>query len=100
MIRSLKKSVKHLMEESVTKKTVHEESSNVNAVCSSVDNCLQIGLRRRSLGLFKTNSSSALLQKISKECGEAFDIMKRFFVLFLVSTTDYRYLRSLRISIE
>ena len=67
------------MEESVTKKTVHEESSNVNSVCSSVDNCLQIGLRRRSLGLFKTNSSSALLQKISKECGEALDIMKRFF---------------------
>ena len=25
------------MEESVTKKTVHEKSSNVNAVCSSVD---------------------------------------------------------------
>jgi len=77
LIRCLKKSVKHLMEECVTKKTVHEESSNVSAVCSSVDNCLQMGLRRRSLGLFKTNSSSALLQKISKECSEAFAVMKR-----------------------
>lgn len=77
LIRCLKKSVKHLMEESVTKKTVHEESSNVSAVCSSVDNCLQVGLRRRSLGLFKTNSSSALLQKISKECGEALAVLKR-----------------------
>ena len=78
MIKCLKKSVKHLMEESVTKKTVHEESSNVSAVCSSVDNCLQVGLRRRSLGLFKTNSSSALLQKISKECGEALAVLKRY----------------------
>jgi len=77
LIRCLKKNVKHLMEESVTKKMVHEESSNVSAVCSSVDNCLQVGLRRRSLGLFKTNSSSALLQKISKECVEASQVLKR-----------------------
>jgi len=77
LVRSLKKCVKHLMEESVTKKTVHEESSNVSAVCSSVDNCLQLGLRRRSLGLFKTNSTSALLQKISKECAEASAVLKR-----------------------
>ena len=78
LVRSLKKCVKHLMEESVTKKTVHEESSNVSAVCSSVDNCLQLGLRRRSLGLFKTNSTSALLQKISKECVEAGAVLKRY----------------------
>merc|ERR1719412_2132597 len=77
LIRNVKKSVKHLMEESVTKKRVAEQSSNVSAVCSSVDNCLQLGLRRRSLGLFKTNSSSALLNKISKECEEALYILKR-----------------------
>ena len=30
------------MEESVAKKTVHEESSNVTAVCCTVDTCLSI----------------------------------------------------------
>ena len=35
------------------------------------------GLRRRSLGLFKTNCSSALLSKISKECPEAASVIKR-----------------------
>ena len=74
----MKKSVKHLMEESVTKKTVHVESSNVSAVCSSIDNCLQVGLKRRALGLFKTNSSSALIQKISKECAEALAVLKMY----------------------
>ena len=35
------------------------------------------GLRRRSLGLFKTNYSSALLGKISKECNDAALVVKR-----------------------
>ena len=35
------------------------------------------GLRRRSLGLFKTNCSSALLSKISKECPDAAVVIKR-----------------------
>ena len=67
----------------------------MSAVCSSVDQCLQLGrvlsdqlvsgerifflgLRRRSLGLFKTSSSSALLNKISKECEEALHIIRRW----------------------
>ena len=33
LIKTLKKEVKQLMEESVAKKTVHEESSNVSALC-------------------------------------------------------------------
>ena len=44
LIKQLKKEVKHLMEESVAKKTVHEESSNVTAVCSTVDTCLSLGM--------------------------------------------------------
>ena len=70
----------------------------MSAVCSSVESCLQLGegggllidliflfsdsfifagLRRRSLGLFKTNYSSALLGKISKECNDAALVVKR-----------------------
>ena len=114
LIRNVKKSVKHLMEESVTKKVdsrwyppdgagFHPFSSISRVwrsspatwapsvapwkiVCSSVrsnqflltsNQNTSLGLRRRSLGLFKTNSSSALLNKISKECEEALFILKR-----------------------
>ena len=37
-----------------------------------------LGLRRRSLGLFKTTCSSALLNKISKECSDAAHVIKRW----------------------
>ena len=36
-----------------------------------------LGLRRRALGLFKTSSSLALLQKISRENEDASAILKR-----------------------
>ena len=36
-----------------------------------------LGLRRRSLGLFKTTCSSALLNKISKECSDAAHVIRR-----------------------
>lgn len=34
----------------------------------AVDACLLHGLKRRALGLFKTNSSTALIQKVAKSC--------------------------------
>lgn len=66
LLSLLKKEVKHVMEEAVTKKFVHEESSCVSALCCAIDACLSHGLRRRALGLFKTNSTMALLQKVAK----------------------------------
>lgn len=42
----------------------------------AVDACLSHGLRRRALGLFKTNSSTALIQKVAKSYKEAQDIME------------------------
>ena len=35
------------------------------------------GLKRRALGLFKTNSTTALIQKISKDNADADDVMRR-----------------------
>ncbi len=54
LIRSLKKEVKHIMEESVMLKCVHEDSSSITQLCSAIDSCLSFGLKRRALGLFKT----------------------------------------------
>jgi len=54
------------MEEAVTRKFVHEESSSVTSLCAAVESCLSQGLRRRALGLFKTSSSTALLHKVAK----------------------------------
>ncbi|RWS22715.1 hypothetical protein B4U80_09970 [Leptotrombidium deliense] len=58
--------VKQIMEEAVTRKFVHEESSSITSLCAAVDACLSHGLKRRALGLFKTNSTTALLQKVAK----------------------------------
>ncbi|XP_013168017.1 PREDICTED: small G protein signaling modulator 2-like isoform X2 [Papilio xuthus] len=71
LIAAVKKEVKQLMEEAVTRKFVHEESGGVTALCGAVEACLGQGLRRRALGLFKTSSTTALLHKIAKHCPEA-----------------------------
>lgn len=73
----MKKEVKQLMEEAVTKKYIHEESSSVTSLCGVVEACLSHGLRRRALGLFKTSSTTALIQKIAKACPEADYVSRR-----------------------
>ncbi|XP_037936319.1 small G protein signaling modulator 1 [Teleopsis dalmanni] len=77
LIAGVKKEVKQLMEEAVTKKYIHEESSSVTQLCAAVEACLSHGLRRRALGLFKTSSTTALLHKIAKSCPEAEFISKK-----------------------
>ncbi|XP_055377926.1 small G protein signaling modulator 1-like isoform X2 [Condylostylus longicornis] len=77
LIASVKKEVKQLMEEAVTKKFVHEESGAVTSLCAAVEACLSQGLRRRALGLFKTSSTTALLHKVAKHCPEAAIISKK-----------------------
>lgn len=64
LLCTVKKEVKQIMEEAVTKKFVHEESSSVTSLCGAVEACLSQGLRRRALGLFKTSSTTALLHKV------------------------------------
>ncbi|KAM7349306.1 trabuco isoform 1-T2 [Cochliomyia hominivorax] len=76
LISAVKKEVKQLMEEAVTKKYVHEESTTVTQLCAAVEACLSQGLRRRALGLFKTSSTTALLHKIAKLCSDAEHISK------------------------
>ncbi|CAH1107596.1 unnamed protein product [Psylliodes chrysocephalus] len=77
LITTVKKEVKQVMEESVTRKFVHEESGSVTSLCGAVEACLSQGLRRRALGLFKTSSTTALLHKIAKHSPEAAIISKK-----------------------
>ncbi|XP_021705593.1 small G protein signaling modulator 2 isoform X2 [Aedes aegypti] len=77
LIAAVKKEVKQVMEEAVTKKYIHEESGSVTSLCAAVEACLSQGLRRRALGLFKTSSTTALLHKVAKHCTEAAVISKK-----------------------
>lgn len=43
LIAAVKKEVKQVMEESVTRKFVHEESGSVTALCGAVETCLSQG---------------------------------------------------------
>lgn len=66
LIGTVKREVKQVMEEAVTRRGVREDSGAVTALCAAVEACLGQGLRRRALGLFKTSSTTALLHKVAK----------------------------------
>lgn len=51
----------------------------------AVDACLSHGLKRRALGLFKTNSTTALLQKVAKNFEPAAIVYK---AVIQIETSD------------
>ncbi|PAA47866.1 hypothetical protein BOX15_Mlig025920g1 [Macrostomum lignano] len=77
LLRQVKREVKQLMEESVTKKFIHEESSIITTLCASVENCILYGLKRTSVSVFRDNLSYRLLQKIAKDCPAAKSVLDR-----------------------
>ncbi|KAJ8312133.1 hypothetical protein KUTeg_009506 [Tegillarca granosa] len=85
LLRAVKKEVKQIMEEAVTRKFVHEESSSITSLCGAVEACLLHGLKKRALGLFKLSTTAALLQKVSKQCESASHVIK---VLSDIESTD------------
>uniref|UniRef100_A0A671LH95 Small G protein signaling modulator 2 n=1 Tax=Sinocyclocheilus anshuiensis TaxID=1608454 RepID=A0A671LH95_9TELE len=54
------------MEEAVTKKFVHEDSSHIIALCSSIEACLSHLLKRRAAGFLRSDKIAALFTKIGK----------------------------------
>ncbi|KAL6727377.1 hypothetical protein Aduo_009258 [Ancylostoma duodenale] len=66
LLSALKKEVKVIMEEAVTKRQIDLDSPYVTSLCVAVENCLMDGLRRRLLGLFGNRTSLALLHTIAK----------------------------------
>lgn len=56
------------MEEAVTRKFVHEDSSHVIALCGAVEACLLHQLRRRAAGFLRSDKMAALFSKVGKTC--------------------------------
>ncbi|KAL6096906.1 sgsm1 [Pungitius sinensis] len=66
LLRNVKKEVKQIMEEAVTRKFVHADSSHIISFCAVVEACMLHGLRRRIAGLLCSNKVAALFMKAAK----------------------------------
>ncbi|CAL8321821.1 unnamed protein product [Lota lota] len=66
LLRNVKKEVKQIMEEAVTRKFVHADSSHIISFCAAVEACLLHGLKRRAAGLLCSNKVAALFMKVGK----------------------------------
>ncbi|KAM8797636.1 small G protein signaling modulator 1 [Eudromia elegans] len=66
LLRTVKKEVKQIMEEAVTRKFVHEDSSHIISFCAAVEACVLHGLKRRAAGFLRSNKIAALCMKVGK----------------------------------
>ncbi|XP_056288286.1 small G protein signaling modulator 1 isoform X2 [Pseudoliparis swirei] len=71
LLRNVKKEVKQIMEEAVTRKFVHADSSHIISFCAVVEACMLHGLKRRIAGLLCSNKVAALFMKAAKSCSSA-----------------------------
>ncbi|XP_040099706.1 small G protein signaling modulator 2 isoform X2 [Oryx dammah] len=74
LLWNVKKEVKQIMEEAVTRKFVHEDSSHILALCGAVEACLLHQLRRRAAGFLRSDKMAALFTKVGKACPVAGEI--------------------------
>ncbi|XP_026512266.1 small G protein signaling modulator 2 isoform X2 [Terrapene carolina triunguis] len=77
LLWNVKKEVKQIMEEAVTRKFVHEDSSHIIALCGVVEVCLLHMLKRRAAGFLRTDKVAALFTKVGKTYAVAGDICKK-----------------------
>ncbi|XP_068562271.1 small G protein signaling modulator 1 isoform X1 [Cebidichthys violaceus] len=71
LLRNVKKEVKQIMEEAVTRKFVHADSSHIISFCAVVEACILHGLKRRIAGLLCSNKVAALFMKAAKSFSPA-----------------------------
>uniref|UniRef100_A0A8C6STR8 Small G protein signaling modulator 2 n=1 Tax=Neogobius melanostomus TaxID=47308 RepID=A0A8C6STR8_9GOBI len=69
--------VKQIMEESVTKKFVHEDSSHIIALCSAIEVCLAHMLKRRAAGFLRSDKTAALFTKVGKVYETAAEVCRK-----------------------
>ncbi|CAI5789489.1 Hypothetical predicted protein [Podarcis lilfordi] len=77
LLRSAKKEVKQIMEESVTRKFVHEDSSHIISFCAAVEACVLHGLKRRAAGFLRSNKIAALFMKVGKSFPPAEELSRK-----------------------
>ncbi|XP_026986425.1 small G protein signaling modulator 2 isoform X6 [Sagmatias obliquidens] len=74
LLWNVKKEVKQIMEEAVTRKFVHEDSSHILTLCGAVEVCLLHQLRRRAAGFLRSDKMAALFTKVGKACPVAAEV--------------------------
>ncbi|KAL2091838.1 hypothetical protein ACEWY4_011636 [Coilia grayii] len=77
LLRTVKKEVKQIMEEAVTRKFVHEDSSHIVSFCGAVEACILHGLKRRAAGFLRSNKVAALFTKVAKCFPPAEELCKK-----------------------
>ncbi|XP_060799891.1 small G protein signaling modulator 2 isoform X4 [Neoarius graeffei] len=77
LLWNVKREVKQIMEEAVTKKFVHEDSSHVIALCSAIEACLGHMLKRRAAGFLRSDKVAALFTKIGKVYAIAEEVCRK-----------------------
>ncbi|XP_032739151.1 small G protein signaling modulator 1 isoform X5 [Lontra canadensis] len=77
LLRTVKKEVKQIMEEAVTRKFVHEDSSHIVSFCAAVESCVLHGLRRRAAGFLRSNKIAALFMKVGKNFPPAEELSRK-----------------------
>ncbi|XP_036304722.1 small G protein signaling modulator 1 isoform X2 [Pipistrellus kuhlii] len=77
LLRTVKKEVKQIMEEAVTRKFVHEDSSHIISFCAAVEACVLHGLRRRAAGFLRSNKIAALFMKVGKSFPPADELSRK-----------------------
>uniref|UniRef100_A0A3P8X9U9 Small G protein signaling modulator 1a n=1 Tax=Esox lucius TaxID=8010 RepID=A0A3P8X9U9_ESOLU len=69
--------VKQIMEEAVTRKFVHEDSSHIVSFCAAVEACVLHGLKRRAAGFLRSNKIAALFMKVGKSFSPAEELCRK-----------------------
>uniref|UniRef100_A0A8C5WZQ3 Small G protein signaling modulator 1 n=1 Tax=Laticauda laticaudata TaxID=8630 RepID=A0A8C5WZQ3_LATLA len=69
--------VKQIMEEAVTRKFVHEDSSHIISFCTAVEACVLHGLKRRAAGFLRSNKMAALFMKVGKSFPPAEELSRK-----------------------
>uniref|UniRef100_A0A3Q1HW16 Uncharacterized protein n=1 Tax=Anabas testudineus TaxID=64144 RepID=A0A3Q1HW16_ANATE len=65
------------MEEAVTRKFVHEDSSHIVSFCAAVEACVLHGLKRRAAGFLRSNKVAALFMKVGKSFPPAEELCRK-----------------------
>ncbi|KAM4590136.1 small G protein signaling modulator 2 isoform 4-T4 [Fundulus diaphanus] len=77
LLWTVKREVKQIMEEAVTKKFVHEDSSHIIALCTAIEACLSHLLKRRAAGFLRSDKIAALFTKVGKVYDTAGEVCRK-----------------------